>query len=460
MNRPRIIVSGVSGKIGKTVVTSAIISLLKERGYRVQPFKIGPDFIDPSYHNIFSNLLSRNLDSIMFRKETIIASFCNTMRNADVAVIEGVFGLYDSLDGKTEKGSTAEISKTLKAPIVLIVDAERINRGLLALVKGFIDFDKNVKIAGIIINNVAHEKQKGKIVNAFREYFKELEIVGVIYRSNTIEEKMRYRHLGLIPTSERAGEIEEIIQAIKQVGQQIDIDKLVEIASDVDEICPSFYEEPYPKVKSNIKIGVVKDSVFSFYYPENLEYFEAFGDKVYYVDSLNDSSLPEIDLLYIGGGFPEVFAEILEKNKPLKNDIKKKYGDGLKIYAECGGLIYLSEKVKTFDGEEYMMTGLIDGYVEMHKKPVGHGYVYLSTIRDNPLTSLGQGLIGHEFHHSRLVLKEKADFAFRVERGYGVDGTHDGIMKENLLAMYTHLHFLHNPEVFQKLMMWPYENQR
>lgn len=460
MNKPRMIISGVSGKIGKTVVTSAIISLLRERGYRVQPFKIGPDFIDPSYHNIFSNTSSRNLDAVMFRKETIINSFCRTMENADIGVIEGVLGLYDSVDGITEKGSTAELSKILKAPITLIVDAERINRGLLAIVKGFIEFDKDVKITGIIINNVAHEKQREKIVNAFREYFKEIEIVGVIYRNNIIREKMRYRHLGLVPASERSHEIEEIIQAIKHVGQQIDIDKVVEMASNVDEICPPSLEEKYPVAKPGVKIGVIRDSIFSFYYPENIEYFETVADKVYYVDSINDSSLPDIDLLYIGGGFPEVYASLLEKNKPLKNEIRKKYKDGLKIYAECGGLIYLSEKVKTFDGEEYTMTGLIDGYVEMHRRPVGHGYVYLSTIKDNPLTSPNQYLIGHEFHHSRLVLKEKVDFAFKVERGYGVDGIQDGVMKNNLLAMYAHIHFLHNPEAFKKLTMWPRTIQR
>jgi len=459
MNKPRIIISSVSGRIGKTLVTSAIISLLRERGYRVQPFKVGPDFIDPSYHNIFSDRPSRNLDSIMFNQETIIKSFCKMMKDADICVIEGVFGLFDSVDGVSERGSTAELSKILKAPVILIVDAERINRGLLALVKGFMEFDRRVKLAGIIVNNVAHEKQKEKIVNAFRENFKELEIVGVIYRDSLIEEKMRYRHLGLIPISERADEIEEIKQAVRKVGRQIDIDKLIELASNVEEIHPPEYEETCSIVRPSIKIGVIRDIIFSFYYPENIEFFEA-ADKVYYVDSTKDSSLPEVDLLYIGGGFPEVYAEMLEKNKPLKNDIKKKYDGGLKIYAECGGLIYLSGNVKTFNGEEYEMVGLIDGYIEMSKRPVGHGYVYLSTIRDNPLTNLNQRLIGHEFHHSRLTLREKVDFAFRVERGYGVDGLHDGVMKENLLAMYTHLHFLHNPEVFRKLTLWANKGQR
>ncbi|MEM1584191.1 MAG: cobyrinate a,c-diamide synthase [Nitrososphaerota archaeon] len=460
MNKPRIIISGVSGKIGKTVATSAIISLLAERGYRVQPFKVGPDFIDPSYHNIFSSRPSRNLDAVMFRKEAIINSFCRAMRNSDIGVIEGVLGLYDSVDGVTERGSTAELSKILKAPVVLIVDAERINRGLLAIVKGFLEFDRSVKIGGIIVNNVANERQGEKIVKAFREKFNGLEIVGVIHRSDIIKSKMGYRHLGLVPTSERVGEIKEIIQAIKSVGQQIDVDKIVEIASNVDEICPASFEELYPMTRCSIRIGVIRDKIFSFYYPENIEYFETVADRVYYIDSVNDSSLPDIDLLYIGGGFPEVYASLLEKNKPLKKDIKKKYEGGLKIYAECGGLIYLSERVIAFDGGEYMMAGLIDGYVEMYRRPVGHGYVYLSTIKDNPLTSLNQSLVGHEFHHSRLVLKEDVDFAFKVERGYGVDGIHDGVMKENLLAMYTHIHVLHNAEVFRKLMMWPHMSQR
>lgn len=458
MNKPRIIISGVSGKIGKTLVTSAIINLLREHGYKVQPFKIGPDFIDPSYHNIFSSMSSRNLDSIMFNKETIITSFCKAVEDADICVIEGVFGLYDSLDGVSERGSTAELSKILRAPVVLIVDAERINRGLLAIIKGFLEFDREVRIEGIILNNIAHEKQREKIIYALRENFKELEIVGVIYRDSLIEEKMKYRHLGLIPASERTSEIEELKQIIRKVSSQIDVDNLVKLASNVEEICPPESGETHPIARSSIKIGIIRDSIFSFYYPENVEFLEALAGKIYYIDSINDSSLPEVDLLYIGGGFPEVYAEMLEKNKPLKNDIKKKYEGGLKIYAECGGLIYLSSSVKTFSGEEYEMIGLIDGQIEMSRRPVGHGYVYLSTIRDNPLTDLNQRLIGHEFHYSRLNLKEKVDFAFRVERGYGVDGLHDGVMKEDLLAMYTHLHFLHNPEIFRKLTMWPHKS--
>lgn len=457
MKKPRIIISGVSGKTGKTVITSAIISKLREHGFKVQPFKIGPDFIDPSYHNIFSSLPSRNIDSIMFTKEILISSFCRAMENADIGVIEGVFGLYDSMNGLSEKGSTAEISKILKSPVVLIVDAERINRGLLAIVKGFREFDREVKLSGIIVNNVAHEKQRQKIVNAFKEYFKDLEIIGLIDRNRIIEEKMKYRHLGLIPTSERVHELDEIKTALAEIGQQIEIDKLIEIASDSEEIYPVESGELYHTGKATVRIGIIRDSIFSFYYPENIEYFESVASQIYFIDSINDTSLPEVDLLYIGGGFPEVYAGTLERNKSLKSDIKKRYYDGMKIYAECGGLIYLSDKVRTFNGEEYEMVGLIDGFIEMSKKPVGHGYVYLSTIKDNPLSIRNQSLIGHEFHHSRLFLKEKVDFAFKVERGYGVDGRSDGIFKENLLAMYTHLHFLHNPQVFRRLTMWPYQ---
>ncbi len=457
MKKPRIIISGVSGKIGKTVITSAIISKLRERGFKVQPFKIGPDFIDPSYHNVFSSLPSRNIDSIMFKKEVLVSSFCRAMENADIGVIEGVFGLYDSMDGLSEKGSTAEVSKILRSPVVLIVDAERINRGLLAIVKGFREFDREVKLSGIIVNNVAHEKQRQKIVNALKEYFKDLEIIGIIDRNRVIEEKMKYRHLGLIPTSERTHELDEIRTALREIGQQIEIDKLIELASNVEEICPdeTTVESPHT---DRARIGVIRDSIFSFYYPENIEYFESVAEKVYFIDSINDASLPEVDLLYIGGGFPEVYAGLLERNKSLKSDIKKRYYQGMKIYAECGGLIYLSDRVKTFNGEEYEMVGLIDGFIEMFRKPVGHGYVYLSTIKDNPLSIRNQSLIGHEFHHSRLFLREKVDFAFRVERGFGVDGRNDGIIKENLLAMYTHLHFLHNPQLFSRLIMWPHQS--
>ncbi|MEM1677318.1 MAG: cobyrinate a,c-diamide synthase, partial [Nitrososphaerota archaeon] len=283
MKIPRILISSVSGKSGKTTVTIALIKKLREHGLRVQPFKVGPDFIDPSYHTYFSGTYSRNLDSVMFSEETILASFIKNSSNSDVAVIEGVFGLYDSVDGVTEKGSTAEISKILRTPVILVINAERINRGLIPILRGFREFDRKVRIRGVIINNIANERQKEKIVKAFREEFKDVEVVGTVPRSRIVEEKMRYRHLGLTPVSERSREMIEVEEAIKFVGEHIEIDKIIEISREAEDL-PEI-ELDFPRVKVNVRVGVMIDDVFSFYYPENVEYIQNTAQRIVTINS-------------------------------------------------------------------------------------------------------------------------------------------------------------------------------
>jgi cobyrinic acid a,c-diamide synthase len=449
-NIPRILISGVKGKIGKTTITLGIIKGLKEKGLRVQPFKIGPDFIDPSYHTLIADRMSRNLDSIMFNDKTLIHSFINGSIGSDIAVVEGVLGLYDSPDGVSELGSSAQISKILKTPVILILDAERINRGLQAILQGFLSYDKDVRIRGIILNNVANQKQAEKIINGIEQRFKNIEIVGSIMRDSEIEESMSYRHLGLIHIAERWQEYERINNIAERIKKQIDFKKIIEISKECEELVCDCEEHNFPPF--NIKVGIIRDNVFSFYYPENLEFFHKTTKKLYYIDSINDTTLPDIDLLIIGGGFPEIYAEQLEKNKSLRNDIKFKVEKGLMVYSECGGLMYLTNKIRTFDGNEYHMIGLIDGSIEMIKKPVGHGYVHLKVIKNNPMSKIGTQIIGHEFHYSKLFLNERVSFAYKVTRGYGIDGSHDGIIKDNILASYTHIHVNHNPTLFYNLL--------
>lgn len=449
-NIPRIVVSSVKGKIGKTTITLGIIKGLKEKGLKVQPFKIGPDFIDPSYHTLIAGKVSRNLDSIMFNNKTLIRSFISGSIGSDIAVIEGVLGLYDSPDGISELGSSAQISKVLKAPVLLILDAERTNRGLQAILQGFLSYDKDVRIRGVILNNVANQKQAEKIINGIKQRFKNIEVVGSIMRDSEIEESMSYRHLGLIHIAERQLEYERINSIAERIKKQIDLEKIIEISKESEELACDCEENSFQLF--NIKVGIIRDNVFSFYYPENLEFFHKTVKKLYYIDSIKDTTLPDIDLLIIGGGFPEVYAEQLEKNKSLRYDIKFKVEKGLMVYAECGGLMYLTNKIRTFDGNEYHMIGLIDGSIEMTRKPIGHGYVYLKVIKDNPMSKIGTEIIGHEFHYSKLSLNEKVDFMYKVARGYGIDGYHDGIIKDNILASYTHIHINHNPTLFYNLL--------
>jgi cobyrinic acid a,c-diamide synthase len=447
---PAVIISGYRGKIGKTSITMGIIEGLKKMGLRVQPFKIGPDFIDPSYHSLLAGRECRNLDSVMFARRTLISQFIRNTRDADIAVVEGVFGLYDSYDGITEAGSTAEVAKIIKSPVILILSAERTNRGLAAILKGFLSFDKEVKIKGIIVNNIANDRQRDKIERIFKYY--DVEIVGMIRRDEEIERVMGYRHLGLIPIEERREEERRIEEVARKISEQIDLKKVLEIAKEAEEL------EVEPEIldaqRINVKVGIIKDRAFSFYYPENIEFLQAHSDRVYFIDSLNDRTLPEIDLLYVGGGFPEVYASMLSRNKELLKEIRARYDRGrISIYAECGGLMLMCDKLVDLSGEEHDLIGIIDGDVFMERRPVGHGYVHLKTVKDTIFAKKGDELIGHEFHHSRLKLRGEESFAYEVMRGHGVDGKHDGIAKERFLASYTHVHVLHKRDVFLNLLL-------
>ena len=450
MRTPAVIISGYRGKIGKTSITMGIIEGLKKMGLRVQPFKIGPDFIDPSYHSLLAGRECRNLDSVMFTKKTLLSQFIRNTRDADIAVIEGVFGLYDSYDGITEAGSTAEVAKIIKAPVILILSAERTNRGIAAVLNGFLSFDREVRIRGVIINNIANDKQRDKIEKILKNY--DVEIIGMIRRDEEIERTMGYRHLGLIPVEERKEEERRIEEIAGKISKQIDLRKVIEISKEVEELETETEAPDMEKV--NVKVGIIKDRAFSFYYPENIEFFQAYSGRVYFIDSLNDRKLPDIDLLYVGGGFPEVYASMLSKNKELMSEIRSKYERGrMCIYAECGGLMLMCDKLVDLNGEEHDLIGIIDGDVFMERKPVGHGYVHLKTVKDTIFAKKGDELIGHEFHHSRLKLKGEESFAYEVMRGYGVDGKHDGIIKERFLASYTHIHVLHNRKVFLNLLL-------
>ena len=451
MKIPRVMIAATRAKSGKTLVSCAVMSSLTKLGLKIQPFKVGPDFIDPSYHSILTDFQSRNLDSYMFDRDTLISTFVRHSTKADLSVIEGVFGLYDSVDGVSERGSTAEVAKMLACPVILVVDSERSNRSLLATVQGFRNFDKLVQIKGIILNNMGTRRQEEKIRTAIRTFMPEIEILGTIPRSTMIEEKFKYRHLGLIPTAERVKDMDELKSTIDGVANYLDMPKIREIAQEAEDITPPETRTPEHN-KRDVIVGVIRDKAFSFYYPENLEYLEANAKRVHYVNSFVDSELPNVDLLYIGGGFPEIYAAELQQNEDLMKSIRNHWSSGMHIYAECGGLMYLTKAIVDAEGNAHKLVGLIDGVVHVERSPVGHGYVRLQSTLPNPLANSGTKLVGHEFHHSRIDLGFKPTFAFQVLRGQGIDGEHDGLLSERLLAMYTHLHVLHNPSLFDNLL--------
>lgn len=432
---PRLVISAPQGKSGKTIATLAIELALIKRGLRVQPFKIGPDFIDPTYHTAITHRPCRNLDMYLHGPEKILERFAQYAQDADIAVIEGVFGLYDSVDGVSEFGSTSQIAKILKAPVVVVVNAERATTSIAAVLRGLAEFDARTRIRGVVLTNVASERQFKKIARAVEAYCRNVEVVGYIKRSREIAEAFAYRHLGLVPVPER----ERNLLAVLEKCAKIDVDKVVEIAREAEPLRVLMMQEPEPK--HNVSVGLIVGRAFTFYYPELLERCLAYASRVVLVDPEVDAELPQVDLLIIGGGFPEELAEELEKNRPLRYSIKKFAEKGGVIYAECGGLMYLTETILTLRNEEYEMCGIFNAYTVMLSRPVGHGYVYAEVIADCPPFRKGILLRGHEFHHSKIILRDsEVKLCLRLLRGRGIGDGRDGLLKWRTYAQYMHVH--------------------
>ncbi len=447
MEIPRILISGTSSRAGKTVVSIGLMRALYNRGYKVQPFKVGPDFIDPSYHYFATGVYSRNLDSFMMSGKDIMRTFVRNAKKADISIIEGTMGLYDSHDAIDEKGSTAQVSKIIKAPVILTANIERISRTAAPLVLGYKLFDKNVRIAGVILNRAGNPRHALKARKAV-EVLAKMKVFGVLPRDKKVF--IPERHLGLVPAHERERIDELFDELAKFIEKNVDVEAIIDTAYKAGEL-PDFEEdEIFRDKRSNIKIGVVKDRAFTFYYADNIEVLSKRG-KIVYIDATKDKSLKNVDALYIGGGFPEVFAEELEKNSKLREEIYEFCESNKPCYAECGGLMYLSESIE-INKEEYEMVGLLPLKTVMKKKFQALGYVVHEVVRDNIISRKGDKIIGHEFHYSEPILKKKVDFAYKTIRGKGIDGKHDGIIYKNTLASYAHVHVLSHKKMFDNFI--------
>jgi cobyrinic acid a,c-diamide synthase len=435
-------VSSPQGHSGKTVVSIGLCYLLKGRGLSVQAFKKGPDYIDPSWLTAATGRSCRNLDPFLIPQEKLIHSFYRASRKADLAIIEGVMGLYDGLDS-TPSGTSAEVARLLKAPILLVVNASRMTDSIAALVSGYQHFQPETNIAGIILNRVSGCRHEQKLRNAVEKYCK-IPVVGSIPWSEGLQ--IAERHLGLIPTRE-SSEAETWVEGIgKELEPRLDVKQILAIAERFKTPRPPqvHTERKEYEASPHVKIGVIFDRVFNFYYPENLEGLKEAGADLVFIHSLQDR-LPQVDGLYIGGGFPEFFLEELEKNKGLRQDISEAIEGGLPVYAECAGLMYLSRRI-SWQGKSHEMVGTLPSEVTLSNKPEGHGYVVAEVIGENPFFPVGLTLRGHEFHHSKLSLTGDLPFAYEIKRGHGVDGKRDGIVYKNLFASYIHLHALGTPE--------------
>jgi cobyrinic acid a,c-diamide synthase len=436
---PRLLVSAAHKSSGKTTISIGLAAAFAARGLAVQTFKKGPDYIDPMWLSAASGRPCRNLDFFVMGRDEIAAHFARHAAAADLALIEGNKGLYDGLDldGST---SNAALASQLGAPVVLVIDARGMTRGIAPLILGFQAFDRSIRIAGVVLNRLGGSRHEAKL-RAVIEHYTDVRVLGAVHQSAEVE--IVERHLGLMPSSE-ATEASARIAAIRDaVATQVDLDAVLEVAGCTPGApraahAAQFGAAAVPEPK--IRIGVAMDRAFGFYYADDLEALERAGAEIVPVNTLEDTRLPAIDGLVIGGGFPEVFMAELEANAPLRGDIRRAADAGLPIYAECGGLMYLARSL-AWRGSKAQMAGVIPADVVMHDKPVGRGYVRLRETGAHPWPRApGTELRAHEFHYSSLEnLPADLPFAYEVARGHGADGKRDGVVIGNVLASYTHL---------------------
>jgi len=438
-----LLISGDRSGAGKTSITVAIAALLS-RQYKVQCFKVGMDYIDPSYLSAVTGRHCLNLDSFVLSPEEnreIFSHACSTPE-ADIALIEGVRGLFEGAEALSDIGSTASVAKLLNVPIILVIDARSITRSAAAILKGFSTFDPEITISGVILNNVRGENHIRKATEAIKHYCG-IPVIGSIPRLEKPPLKMR--HLGLVPFLEGSPNQEflnQINDMIQSVGSQIDLNALLKLADDRDN---SHYKGFIFKIpeKKDIRIGIAIDESFNFYYADILAILEANGAEVIPFSPIRDS-LPDVDGIIIGGGYPEYFGKELEKNARLKEEIKGASLKGMPIYGECGGLMYLCDSIRfTSDwndlsaGNEFQMCGVFPGYSSIPSKRIVR-YVIGTSTADSPFGA--HQFRGHEFHYSNVQLDAGARYGYHLERGVGIEGSNDGVYSHNTLGSYTHLH--------------------
>ncbi|MBU8932621.1 MAG: hydrogenobyrinic acid a,c-diamide synthase (glutamine-hydrolyzing) [candidate division Zixibacteria bacterium] len=436
---PRLIIAGLSGDSGKTIVSLSLLAALGRRGQAISVFKKGPDYIDAAWLSFAAGCACRNLDTYMVSEEEVRNSFVSHTQSNAIAVVEGNRGLFDGKD-TTGTHSTAELAKLLDAPVVLVIDATKVTRTVAAMINGCRDFDSRVNITGVVLNRVAGKRHQRVLTDSIEQYCG-IPVLGCIPK---MEEKARLipgRHLGLVTPAEYDADSSLTDRLVEIAERYLDVDALTEIAMTAAPLeSPSEVKEV--KTSRQVRIGVFRDSVFTFYYPENLEALESCGAELVPISSLVDHELPDIDGLYIGGGFPETHAERLTANRSLMQSVRKAALGGLPVYAECGGLIYLCRSLM-WRKQTYPMAGVFDIDLEMHEKPFGHGYTELLIDRANPFFNIGAVLKGHEFHYTGPDSALKADAGCAaMTRGSGLGNSRDGLMVKNTLALYTHLHAL------------------
>jgi cobyrinic acid a,c-diamide synthase len=435
-----LVIAGLASGVGKTTLTLGLIGALKRRGLVVQPFKVGPDYIDPSQHAQVAGRPSRNIDSWQVSEAGLRELFWRATATADAAIVEGVMGLFDGRTGAGEVGSTAQVAKLLGLPVLLVVDAAKAGRSVAAAVVGARAIDPDVRIVGVVLNNVAGERH-AEIGREAIESLAGVPVLGWLPRDAALRQEERY--LGLVPGAERRVSAALVERAVERAEAQIDLDRLTRLATVARQTAESSGLFPSELVPTRARIAVAQDEAFSFYYQDSLDLLAAWGAELVPFSPLRDERLPDgVGGLYLGGGFPELFAIDLAVNVPMLESVRSAAHRGLPIYAECGGLMYLQDALIDGDGRRHRMAGLVPGVSTLANKRLTLGYREARARQDSPIARAGQTVRGHEFHWSvcdppsdRLAAYEIMDGSGRVE-GYAA-GT--------ILASYMHVHFASDP---------------
>ncbi len=441
-----ILISAAHKSSGKTTLSIGLAAALTKQNQKVQTFKKGPDYIDASWLQKASARPCYNLDFNTMSTDEIKDLYALKNAGSDISIVEANKGLYDGVhtDGSD---CNAAIAQLLSLPIIMVLDSAGITRGIAPLLLGYQAFDTNIHIAGVILNKVASARHESKLIASIEAYT-DISVIGVIRRNPDLQ--IAERHLGLIPGNEQSLAKKKIETIAKIVAADVDLNRFTEIALAQQELKTDQLVDNkavdlnlITNVTVDLKIGVFRDAAFGFYYPDDLEALQAGGAELVEINALQDNKLPEVDALFIGGGFPETHAEQLQQNHSLRLDVKTRIENGMPAYAECGGLMYLCHRI-IWQEKSYSMVGVINADARMHQKPQGRGYTILSANENypwnNPHTDSLDSIPAHEFHYSSLEnIDPGIRYAYTVKRGYGVDGKHDGIIYKNCLASYTHL---------------------
>ena len=456
-------IAALRGGSGKTILSIGLIAAWKKCNRSIAPFKKGPDYIDTGWLAMAADRPCYNLDTFLLDSPQILQSFIAHTGKNDIAVIEGNRGLFDGIDlaGST---STAELAKSLKTPVLLCVDCTKITRTMAAVISGLIQFDPDVMIKGVILNRVAGSRHE-RILRDNIEHYCGIPVLGAIPRLR--KQIFPERHMGLVPTAEHDWAVESIDTAAKVVAGNLDLDSIFKL---IQNLPPLDTEDSRRKTENSRqksedrnrmtraesdrpRIGIIKDSAFQFYYPENIDALKVAGAETIFISPLSGNPMPELDAIYIGGGFPETHAKELADNESFKKALKTLAEGGLPIYAECGGLMYLGEEL-VLANKSFPMVGVLPLTFDFYPRPQGHGYTIVTVENENPFYAVGSEIRGHEFHYSRVLQwnGNEQDLVFRMQRGVGITRDRDGLCYKNVLATYTHIHALGTPQWAQAMV--------